>query len=535
MKRFLTVVLLTLLLAGSAFSQSKSFKLGKWVEINNAITKELNRSYVDSLPLDRINKAAIDAMLSELDPYTIYVPEEDNEDFEMMIGKNYGGIGAVIFKPEKDGPVIINEPYENSPAARFGLQSGDEILEIDGKTTSGLTSAQSSEKMRGVPGTTVLFKVRKVHTGDIVDIKVTREKIHLPDIEYSGMIDSETGYILQSGFTEGVSAQMRKEIASLKEQGMKKLILDLRGNGGGLLNEAVGIVSLFVPKGTLVVTSKGNDLIQNVEMKTTGEPIDTDLPLVVLIDGYTASASEIVSGALQDYDRATIMGTRSYGKGLVQSVRPLPYGGQLKVTTAKYYIPSGRCVQAIDYSNPDENGNFKPIADSLTHEFRTAGGRVVRDGSGITPDVELTPKAYSRLTYSVVMNLIAEQYALKYVSEHESIPSAGEFRFTDYEDFVEFAKGKKFDYRSDAHALFDKMSEELKKDGLQGEMTAELEAMRKALDISKEDYLRLKKDEILPFIEEEIVIRYYYQKAGVKVRLRYDSQLEQALKSPLIK
>lgn len=535
MKRFLATIFLALLLAGGASAQSKSFKLGKWVEITNAVTKELNRSYVDSLPLDRINKAAIDAMLAELDPYTIYVPEEDNENFEMMIGKNYGGIGAVIYKPDKDGPVIINEPYENSPACKFGLECGDEILEIDGKSTSGLTSSESSEKMRGVPGTTVLFKVRKVHTGEIKDIKVTREKIHLPDIEYSGMLDSETGYILQSGFTEGVSDLMRKEITALKAAGMKKLILDLRSNGGGLLNEAVGIVSIFVPKGTLVVTSKGNDMMPVQELKTTREPLDTSLPLVVLIDGYTASASEIVSGALQDYDRATIMGTRSYGKGLVQSVRPLPYGGQLKVTTAKYYIPSGRCVQAIDYSNPDENGNFKPIADSLTHEFRTAGGRPVRDGSGITPDVELTPKSYSRLTYSVVMNLITEQYALKYVREHGSIPSVEDFHFTDYEDFVDFAKTKKFDYRSDAHALFDKMASELKKDGLDGEMSEELEAMKKALDISKEDYLRLKKDEIIPFIEEEIAVRYYFQRAGIKVRLRYDTQLDEAMKRALIK
>ena len=522
-----------LLLSVSVQAQSRSFRLGKWTEIENTILKELNRSYVDSLPVDRIRRAAIDAMLEELDPYTIYVPQEEDENFEMMIGKNYGGIGAIIYKPSKDAPVTINEPYENSPAWKAGLRCGDDILEIDGVSVVGLDSKESSERMRGTPGTTVTFKVRKVRSTEETEVKVVRERIHLPDIEYWGMLDSETGYILQSGFTEGVGRQMRQVVSELKQQGCKRLFLDLRGNGGGLMNEAVEIVSIFVPKGSEVVTSRGKEEGMTYTYKTTSEPLDTQIPLVVLVDGYTASSSEIVSGALQDYDRATIMGRRTYGKGLVQSIRPLPYGGKLKITTAKYYIPSGRCVQAIDYSHPDDNGEFKAIPDSLTKEFKTAGGRPVRDGSGITPDVILKGREYSRLTYSLVLNGVVEQYALKFVREHESIPAVEDFHFTDFDDFVTFASTKEFDYRSSARTLYDQMRSQLAKDGLEETMKAELDALKKALDMDKERFLRLKQDEIIPFIEEEIVVRYHFQKAGVQLRLRYDDQLKEALSSPL--
>ena len=535
MKKILIAAALLLALAPSASAQSRGFNLGKWTEIRNAVVKELNRSYVDSLPVDRMHRAGIDAMLEELDPYTVYVPEEEDENFEMMIGKNYGGIGAVIYKPELDGPVIISEPYENSPAHRSGLSCGDEILTIDGQSVKGLNSKEASEKMRGTPGTAVVFRVRKVRTGEETDIRIVREKIHLPDIEYYGMLDATTGYILQSGFTEGVGKAMRQAVKELKARGMRKLFLDLRGNGGGLMSEAVEIASIFLPQGSLVVSSKGRDGFSDYEYKTTASPLDVEMPLVVLVDGYTASSSEIVSGALQDYDRATIMGRRTYGKGLVQSIRPLPYGGKLKVTTAKYYIPSGRCVQAIDYSNPDDNGDFQAIPDSLTKEFKTLGGRPVRDGSGITPDVVLKGREYSRLTYSLVLNGVVEHYALEYVRKHESIPPVEDFHFADYDDFVAFAAGEKFDYRSSARTLFDQMRAELVKDGLEKEMEPQLEALKKALEMEKEQFLRLKKDEIVPFIEEEIAVRYHFQKAGVQIRLRYDEQLRQALESPLIK
>ena len=525
-----------------AFAQSAGFRLGKWTEIQNAIIKELNRSYVDSLPVDRIQRAGIDAMLESLDPYTMYVPEEDNEDFEFMIGKTYGGIGAIIYKPDTESNVIINEPYAGSPAANAGLRCGDEIVTIDGKTVKGLKADEATSRMKGNPGTTVVFGVKKAFggdgwkQGDTVEVRIVRQRIHLPDVEYAGMLNDTTGYILQTGFTERVSEDVRNAYLKLKAQGMKKLVLDLRGNGGGLLQEAVNIVSLFVPKGSVVVSSKGNENHPEEVFRTMREPVDTEIPIVVLVDSGTASSSEIVSGAFQDLDRATILGSRTYGKGLVQSVRPLPYNGQLKVTTAKYYTPSGRCIQAIDYSHRNEDGSVGHIPDSLTREFRTAHGRPVRDGGGITPDDTLTFRSYSRLVYSLVLGGIVDQYALDYGRRHESIAALDDFHFSDadYEDFIQFAMGKKFDYRSGARALYDQMKRELDRDGMSDSMKDEIEALGKKLEIEKRDFLLLKKDEIIPFIEEEIAVRYYFQEAGVKVRLRYDTALKEALTKPLI-
>lgn len=525
-----------------AFAQSAGFRLGKWTEIQNAIIKELNRSYVDSLPVDRIQRAGIDAMLESLDPYTMYVPEEDNEDFEFMIGKTYGGIGAIIYKPDTESNVIINEPYADSPAANAGLRCGDEIVSIDGKTVKGLKADEATSRMKGNPGTTVVFGVKKAFggdgwkQGDTVEVRIVRQRIHLPDVEYAGMLNDTTGYILQTGFTERVSEDVRNAYLKLKAQGMKKLVLDLRGNGGGLLQEAVNIVSLFVPKGSVVVSSKGNENHPEEVFRTMREPVDTEIPIVVLVDSGTASSSEIVSGAFQDLDRATILGSRTYGKGLVQSVRPLPYNGQLKVTTAKYYTPSGRCIQAIDYSHRNEDGSVGHIPDSLTREFRTAHGRPVRDGGGITPDDTLTFRSYSRLVYSLVLGGIVDQYALDYGRRHESIAALDDFHFSDadYEDFIQFAMGKKFDYRSGARALYDQMKRELDRDGMSDSMKDEIEALGKKLEIEKRDFLLLKKDEIIPFIEEEIAVRYYFQEAGVKVRLRYDTALKEALTKPLI-
>ena len=539
MKRFIITLSMAFAIALSATyisnAQSQNFKLGQWSEIHNSILKELNRSYVDTLPLDRIMRAGVDAMLEELDPYTVYIPEEENEDLQMMLSKTYGGIGAIIHK-KKDENVVINEPYAGSPAEKYGLQCGDEIIEIDGTPTKGLETKESSDRMKGKPGTTVVFKVKKVRTGDTLDINIVRERIHFPDIEYAGMLDDTTGYILQTGFTENVSGEIRAKLQELKKQGMKRLVLDLRGNGGGLMSEAINIVSLFVPKGSLVVTSKGNTEESVREYRTQSEPVDPDLPLIVMIDSGSASSSEIVSGALQDMDRATVMGKRSYGKGLVQSIRPLPYNGQMKVTTAKYYTPSGRCVQAIDYAHRNEDGSVGHIPDSLTREFRTAKGRIVKDGGGITPDVDIDVPDYSRLVYALVLGGVIDQYAIDYARRHESIPEVDDFHFsdTDFEDFIRFAKTQEFDYRSSAKTLYDQMKKELEKDGLAESMKAELDALEKALEMDKERFIRLKKDEIVPFIEEELATRYWFQEAGVKVRLRYDQQLKTALTKPLI-
>ena len=527
-------VIAGLFICTGAGAQSKNFTLGQWVEMHNSILKELSRSYVDSLEVGRIERAGVNAMLEALDPYTVYVPEEEQEDFQMMLSSTYGGIGAVIYKPDVNGNVIINEPYAGSPAALAGLVCGDEILSIDGLSTHGLTSQESSEKMRGKPGTTVVFSVKKLRSGEVVEVPVVRQRIVLPSIEYADMLNERDGYVLLSKFTDGVGQGIRDAYNKLKDKGMQRMILDLRGNGGGLLNEAVNIVSLFVPKGSVVVTAKGRAAGSEVVYKTTADPVDVDIPLVILVDSGSASASEIVSGALQDYDRATVIGTRTYGKGLVQSIRPLPYDGQLKVTTAKYYTPSGRCVQAIDYAHRNEDGSVGHIPDSLTHEFTTAHGRKVRDGGGVTPDFEVKAHQYSRLTYSVVMSGIVEQYALEYVRSHAAIAPVEDFHFTEYDSFVSFCADKQFDYRSSARAYLDEVKKDLEEDGLAEAASEELAALEKKLDMDKETFLRLKKDEIIPFIEEEIVVRYYFQEAGIAIRTRYDEQLHKALEQPAI-
>ena len=537
MKRlsFIMAAAMTFLAVQTSYGQSKTFKLGQWSEIHNSIVMQLNHSYVDSLPVDRMMRAGVDAMLEELDPYTIYIPEEENDDLQLMLSNTYGGIGAIIHKPDGTN-VTINEPYANSPAHKAGLRCGDEIVAIDGVPTKDLKIKESTDRMKGKPGTTVIFTVKKGLTGETVEVPVTRERIHMPDVEYAGMLNDTTGYILQNGFTENVSADIRAKVLDLKKQGMKRLVLDLRGNGGGLMGEAVNIVSLFVPKGTLVVSSKGKDERSLVEYHTTLDPIDTELPIVVLIGSGSASASEIVAGAIQDHDRGTIMGTRSYGKGLVQSIRPLAFNGQLKVTTAKYYTPSGRCVQAIDYSNRNDDGSVGHIPDSLTTEFKTASGRIVRDGGGITPDVTIEPEDYSRLVYSLVLGGVVDQYVIDYCKRHESIPAVDDFHYTaeDFEDFIKFAMTQEFDYRSSAKTYYDQMKKELEKDGLADSMKDQLAAIEKSLEIEKEQFLRMKMDEIIPFIEEELATRYWFQEAGVKVRLRYDKQLEKALESPML-
>lgn len=521
---------MTVFAVQTASAQSKGFKLGQWTEIHNSVVKELNRSYVDSLPVDRMMRASIDAMLKELDPYTIYIPEEENEDLQMMLSNTYGGIGAIIHKPEGSN-VIINEPYAGSPASKAGLRCGDEIVEIDGVPTKDLKIKESTDRMKGKPGTTVLFTVKKGLTGEIVEVPVVRERIHMPDVEYAGMLDETTGYILQGGFTENVSADIRAKVIELKNQGMERLVLDLRGNGGGLMGEAIKIVSLFVPKGTLVVSSKGNDVASTQDYHTMGEPLDTELPIIVMIDSGSASASEIVAGAIQDHDRGIIMGTRSYGKGLVQSIRPLAYNGQMKITTSKYYTPSGRCVQAIDYSHRNEDGSVGHIPDSLTTEFKTASGRIVRDGGGITPDITIKGQDYSRLVYSLVLGGVLDQYVINYSKRHATLPAVDDFHYTaqDYEDFIKFALTQEFDYRSSAKTYYDQMKKELERDGLADSMKEQLDALAKSLDIEKEQFLRLKMDEIIPFIEEELATRYWFQEAGIKVRLRYDEQLKKAL------
>lgn len=531
MKRIISTVLTLAAVATLSLAQTRSFKLGQWMEIQNSIIRDVARYYVDSLPVDRMYKAGLDKMLESLDPYTIYVPESEQDDFEMMISNSYGGIGAIIYKPEKDMNVIINEPYENSPAALAGLRCGDEILAVNGESVIGLNASQASGKMKGRPGTDVVFKVKKVRSGEICDVKITRERIHMPNVEYYGMLeDGITGYIFQTGFTEGASEEVRTALITLKAKGAKRIVLDLRGNGGGLLEEAVKIVSLFVPKGTLVVTSRGNVDGEN-KFVTNSNPVDMTIPLMIMVDSGSASASEIVSGAVQDLDRGTIAGKRTFGKGLVQKILPVAYNGQLKVTTAKYYTPSGRCVQAKDYSHRAEDGSVGNIPDSLTREFKTAKGRTVRDGGGITPDIVVEDKSYNRITYAAILGGLTNNWPIEYAKKHDGIGPLEEFHLSDadYEEFVNWAAGEKFDSRSESETYLDLLKKQLEKDGEYEDVKEQVNAIEALVKMDKKAALMRSRSQIQPVLEEEIAVRYYFQTAGPRMRLRDDDQLKEAL------
>jgi len=521
----------TISLAFTCGAQSKNFKQGQWMEIYNAVVQEVNRYYVDSLPIDRMYKASVDAMLECLDPYTIYVPESEQDDFELMVSNSYGGIGAIVQKKTKDGYVVINEPYANSPAARAGLQCGDQIMNIDGESVIGLEVNEATSKMKGKPGTTVVFHVKKVRSGEEVDLKITREKIHMPNVEYSGILPNEgtkTGYIYLSGFTNEASSEVRDALVNLKKQGAERIILDIRGNGGGLLDEAVKIVSLFVPKGTTVVTSKGTDGEYIYNTRT--EPVDTKIPLMVLVDSGSASASEIVSGAIQDLDRGVVAGRRTFGKGLVQKILPVNYNGTVKVTVAKYYTPSGRCVQAKDYSHRAEDGSVGNIPDSLTHEFKTSKGRTVRDGGGITPDIELAVSNYNRITYAVVYSGLTNSYPIEFVQNCDNVPEDFHMSDEQWNAWLDWASNEKFDSRSESQTYYDLLAKQLEKDGEMEMVKEPMEALKKVVQMDKRSALDYARAQIQPLLEEEIVVRYHYQAAGIPIRLRTDTQLEQALK-----
>ena len=525
MKRTLSTILI-FCCSVAAYAQSKYFETGKALDIQSSVLKHLAASYVDTLQFDKLIMTGIDAMLESLDPYTMYFPEEDEDNVEMMTTGNYGGVGSLIKKMPGCG-VVITEPYPESPAVKAGLVPGDTIICIDGKYVYDESSQESSDRMKGQPGTDVKFKVIKGRTKDTVDVAVRREKIHIPNVGNVQMVQDSIGYILLSGFTQGAAKELKEAVQQIKGQGARRLVIDLRGNGGGLMSEAIEIVSLFVPKGTLAVSSKGRAQGMNVEYRTQKEPIDTQIPLMVMINSSSASASEIVAGALQDLDRAAIAGTRSFGKGLIQSVRPTTYNGTVKITTGKYYTPSGRCVQAIDYSHRNEDGSVGTIPDSLTHEFKTAGGRIVRDGGGITPDIVVEGPHYSRPAFSLVVNDITGDYAIRYFIAHPEIAPASEFSLTDaeYEDFVAFCQTREFDYRSGADAEMAKLVDAAKYDGVYESCKAEIEALKAKLDVSKAEMLRMSKDEIKPILEEEIAVRYYFQPASSIVGLRTDSQL----------
>ena len=492
-------------------AQSQDFKLGQSLEVEYAVLRELAQAYVDTVNFDKMVIAGVRAMLATLDPYTVYISEDEGEDFELLTTGNYGGVGALIRKAPGEGVRII-EPYEGSPAAKYGLEPGDTIIEIDGIPVYEETSEQSSGRMKGQPGTEVKFKLIKGRTKDTVDVTVVRERIHVSDITYAGIYKDDIGYIQLTGYTAKMAEEFKETLLRLKEAGAKRLVIDLRDNGGGVMDEAISLVSLFVPKGTLVVSSKGRVPEMNREYRTTESPVDTLMPLLVMVNGNSASASEITAGALQDLGRATIAGTRSFGKGLIQSVRPMPYNTQMKLTTGKYYTPSGRCVQAIDYSNRHEDGTLDKDANG-----------------GIAPDITVEGHPYSRPTVSLIYYDILGSYAIEYYLKHETIDR--DFHLTDaeYEDFVAYAAAQDFDARTAAQTALDQMIRAAKAEDLYDNYKEEIEALQKKVNMDKAAVLRAKKAEILPLVEQEIVTRYYFNRASVPVALRYDEQLREAV------
>lgn len=529
-RKFVVLAALTMAVAGNLAAQSADFKTGKALEVQYNIFKALSVAFVDSVDVEKLTNTGIQAMLKSLDPYTEYIPDENEEDIEMMRSASYGGIGSMIRKIDSVG-VLIAQPYIGSPAVKYGLEPGDYILEIDGASVMPLSADECSSRMKGQPGTQVKFLVKKGRGGEIKEITVTRERIHIPDVSFYGILRDSIGYIKYEAFTSGGSNDFRKAFTDLKQQGAKHLVIDLRNNGGGLVDEAVKILSLFLPKGTTVVTAKGRTPESEFAMKTQTEPLDTLIPITVMVNSSSASASEIVAGAIQDLDRGMIAGTRTYGKGLVQGFRPVGYNGNLKLTTAKYYTPSGRCVQAIDYSNRNEDGSVGYVPDSLKKAYTTLKGRTVYDGGGITPDTVVKAQSYSRPAYSLVAHDIFGEYAIEYYKTHNTIASPDKFTLTDaeYEDFVKFAATKDFDSRSGAHTYLDKMLKAAKAEDLYELYKTEFDALENKLTISKEEMLRVKKAELKPLLEEEIVYKYYFTPGQVESIIRNDKQLHKVL------
>ena len=509
-------------------SDDKSFEISKQLNIFATLFREVNMFYVDEVNPGDLVSTGIKSMLRSLDPYTVYYPESEMEDVKLMTTGEYAGIGSIISK--KGDKVIIREPYKNSPAAKAGLLPGDVILAIDGNSVKNKNTEDVSTMLKGQPGKEVAIKVQREFEAKPIEKKVIREKIQIPSVPYYGMVNDTTGYVYLTSFTDKSASDVRDAIITLKNNGAKALILDLRGNTGGLLDQAVEIVNFFVPRGSKVVSTKGKVKQSDKEYTATKNPIVPDMPLAVLIDRGSASASEIVSGALQDLDRAVLIGERSFGKGLVQSVRDLAYNTKLKVTTGKYYIPSGRCIQALDYSHRNPDGSVGKVPDSLITEYTTKAGRKVYDGGGINPDVKIDAEKYARITEELVIQDLTFDFINSYALKHPEIASIRDFKITDdiYNQFKQYLKEKKFSYETESQQILEKLIKAAKTEKYYDGSQEQIAQLQKDFTHSIDRDMDVFRDEIITFLTEQFVQRYYFMEGVIEYKALHDKEIKKA-------
>jgi len=530
MKKTNKFILITVILLTSIFSLrfvDNYFEISKNLDIFTTLYRELNVFYVDEVDPGSLMKTAIDAMLESLDPYTTYIPESEMEDFKFMTTGQYGGIGAIISK--RGDYIIISEPYEGFPANKAGLIPGDKILKVNKKSVKGKTTEDVSKVLKGQPNTSVKLLVERLGKDKPLEFDLIREEVKIKSVPFFAEIEDNIGYIKLNAFHRNVSNEVAEAFNKInKDKSLKGLIFDLRGNPGGLLNEAVDVTNLFIDKGLLVVSTKGKIAEWDKLYKTTKEPLDTKIPLVILVDSRSASASEIVSGAVQDLDRGVLIGQRTFGKGLVQQTRKLTYNSQLKVTIAKYYIPSGRCINSVDYSNRNEDGSVGQIADSLKKEFKTSNGRIVLDGGGVNPDIVLERKKYSNILASIMSKRLIFDFANEFYFKNSSIKN---FSINDslYNEFVEFLKNKEYQYETKTEKALNKMIKDAEKEKYFSDLKSEIDILKAKMDSSKNnDILRFKK-EISQILEGEIISRYTLQRGRLENSLKYDEDVKEAI------
>ncbi|PSL03993.1 S41 family peptidase [Cecembia rubra] len=527
----LLIVLAVLISAGLLFSfvnkNDRLFAIAKNLDIFASLIRELDSYYVDEIDPDHLVSIGINAMLEELDPYTEFIPEENSDDFRLLTTGEYGGVGALI--GNRTGVNMILMPYKGFPAQAGGLRIGDEFLKVDTVDVRKKETSEISRLLKGPANTPVFVQVKRGE--DTISVNLTRRKIVISNVPYYGKINNHTGYIKLTDFTTNAAADVRRAFLDLKSQGITSLVLDVRDNPGGILKEAVEIVNLFIPKGKEVVRTIGKIENVNVVYKTTKSPVDKDIPIVVLINERSASAAEIVAGALQDYDRAVLIGRKTFGKGLVQTTVPLSYNSQVKVTTAKYYIPSGRCIQAIDYSKKDENGNSNSVPDSLRNEFKTKNGRIVLDGAGIEPDLKVDSKSFAPITFSLVARNLIFSFGNEYFRKNDQIPSPREFDVDDnlYKEFVTWLEGKEYDYTTYTEKSLEDLVKYAKREPYYEDVKSLIEELEKKVNHSKEKDLITHQSEIKEALREELISRYYYQEGIVEASLKNDEEIKKAI------